>query len=176
MLLADLLNSRSGETGKMQIGLNDDSSGRTRCLLAGILVLLCFLINHNLYAQLDAGHDGNSPYGDSLVTEMVYTSVDVRPSFPGGMRSLYKYFSRNLNYPSKAKNDKIEGRVIIQFVVTKEGSVRDVSVLEGVEESLDAEAVRVVSEMPEWIPGKKDGQNVNVYLIVPVTFYITEER
>ena len=100
----------------------------------------------------------------------VYDVVEQMPSFPGGMKAMMDYLARNIRYPANAKNDLIEGRVILQFIVDKKGRLSDVKVARSVEPSLDAEAVRVVKSMPRWNPGIEKGKAVKVRYTLPVTF------
>ena len=100
----------------------------------------------------------------------VYDVADVMPSFPGGQAALMQYLAKNIKYPVVAEENGIQGRVICTFVVGKDGSISNVQVMKGVDPSLDKEAVRVVSSMPNWIPGKQNGQSVNVKYTVPVMF------
>ena len=92
------------------------------------------------------------------------------PSFPGGQGALMQYLASNIKYPVLAEENGVQGRVIVQFVVGKDGSISNVKVVKSVDQSLDKEAARVVSSMPKWIPGKQNGQAVNVKYTVPVTF------
>ena len=96
--------------------------------------------------------------------------VEQMPSFPGGMKAMMDYLARNIRYPANAKNDLIQGRVILQFIVDKKGRLSDVKVARSVEPSLDAEAVRVVKSMPRWNPGMQNGKAVKVRYTLPVTF------
>ena len=100
----------------------------------------------------------------------VYDVVEQMPSFPGGMKAMMDYLARNIRYPANAKNDLIQGRVILQFIVDKKGRLSDVKVARSVEPSLDAEAVRVVKSMPRWNPGMQNGKAVKVRYTLPVTF------
>ena len=100
----------------------------------------------------------------------VFDVVEEQPSFPGGPSALMQWLRDNIKYPVIAAENGIEGRVIVQFVVSKTGSISDVRVARGVDPSLDKEAVRVVSSMPNWTPGKQNGTSVNVRYTLPVTF------
>lgn len=100
----------------------------------------------------------------------VFDVVEQMPSFPGGMPALMKWLSDNMKYPPIAAENGVQGRVIVQFVVEKDGSVTDVHVARSVDPSLDKEAVRVVKIMPKWIPGKQNGSAVRVKYTVPVLF------
>ncbi len=100
----------------------------------------------------------------------VFDVVEEMPSFPGGMPALMKYLQENMRYPVVAAENGIEGRVIVRFVVGKDGSISNVTVARGADPALDKEAVRVVSSMPKWTPGRQNGAAVNVNFTVPVTF------
>lgn len=100
----------------------------------------------------------------------VFDVVEENPSFPGGQAALMQWLNANIKYPVIAAENGIQGRVIVQFVVSKTGSISDVRVVRGVDPSLDKEAVRVVSNMPNWTPGRQNGTTVNVRFTLPVTF------
>ena len=100
----------------------------------------------------------------------VFDIVEQQPLFPGGPAALMKYLSEHTKYPVVAQENGVQGRVTVQFVVEKDGSISDVHVLRGVDPSLDKEAVRVVKSMPRWTPGKQNGINVRVNYRVPVLF------
>ena len=100
----------------------------------------------------------------------VFDVVEQMPSFPGGMGALMSWLSQNIKYPVIAAENGVQGRVIVQFVVEKDGSVTDVHVAKSVDPSLDKEAARVVKAMPKWNPGKQNGSAVRVKYTVPVTF------
>ena len=102
--------------------------------------------------------------------EPIFQVVEEMPEFPGGMAEAMKFLAKNINYPVAAQQAKIEGRVIVQFVVEKDGSVSDLKVMSGVSPELDAEAIRVVSMMPKWIPGKQRGKAVAVKYTMPIMF------
>lgn len=100
----------------------------------------------------------------------VFDVVEVMPSFPGGQGALFEWLSKNIKYPVVAEENGVQGRVIVTFVVERNGSITDVQVVKSVDPSLDKEAVRVVKAMPHWIPGKQNGSAVRVKFTVPVTF------
>jgi TonB family protein len=143
---------------------------------ACLIYFLFYFVLQAAFGQDTTSADQNDYPVDTLSGKPIYTSVDVNPTFPGGRKNLIRYLNKNLKYPFKARNQKIEGRVIVQFVVDRYGLIRNVTVVDGVEETLDAEATRVISEMPPWNPATKNGENVNVYLILPVSFYISESN
>lgn len=100
----------------------------------------------------------------------VFEVVEQMPSFPGGDVALMQYLSKNIKYPPVAEEMGIQGRVICTFVVERDGSVSDIRIKRSVDPSLDKEAIRVVSGMPKWIPGRQNGQMVRVKYTLPVTF------
>lgn len=94
----------------------------------------------------------------------------VDPSFPGGDVACMKWLSENVKYPAEAVEKGIKGRVIVQFVVTKDGKITDAEVARSVDPLLDAEALRAIRSMPDWEPAQRDGQNITVKYSLPITF------
>ena len=106
----------------------------------------------------------------------VFTVVEVMPEYPGGMDELGIFLSNNIKYPIKALKDGVEGRVFVNFVVGKDGSVIDSKVIRGIGSGCDEEAIRVIESMPNWIPGKQRGQAVNVSYNLPIRFALDEKE
>ncbi len=106
------------------------------------------------------------------MSPQVFTMVEKMPEFPGGQQALMKYMSSNLQYPEIAKEEEVQGKVFLSFVVQEDGSLRDVRVIRGVHPSLDREAVRVARSMPNWIPGKNMGKVCCVQYNLPVNFVL----
>ena len=104
--------------------------------------------------------------------DKVFGMVEEQPSFPGGQAALMKYIEENLNYPSVCGH--IEGRVVVQFTIGKDGTVKDAKIARGVSPELDKEALRLVRNMPKWKPGKQMGEAVETRYTVPVTFKLAE--
>lgn len=102
--------------------------------------------------------------------DLVYDVVETPPAFPGGTTGLMRFLRESIKYPAEAVAKETEGRVMVSFIVDKEGAVGDVKVVRGVSPELDAEAVRVVEAMPEWKPGRNRGRAVNVRYMLPVIF------
>lgn len=100
----------------------------------------------------------------------VYSNVEQMPSFPGGQGAMMQWISGNTRYPAIAAENGVQGRVVVQFVVEKDGTISDVHVINPVDPSLDREALRVIRAMPRWIPGKRNGSAVRVKNTVPVIF------
>ncbi len=104
------------------------------------------------------------------VKEEIFTAVEQMPQFPGGEGELLKYISTHIKYPTIAAENNIQGRVVVKFVVQKDGKVGEVVVLRGKDPDLDKEAVRVVKTLPNFIPGKMNGQAVSVWYTLPINF------
>ncbi|MDE6535609.1 MAG: energy transducer TonB [Muribaculaceae bacterium] len=102
--------------------------------------------------------------------EQIFTAVEESPKFPGGDKAMYEFLSKNIRYPEMAAQNNIQGRVTVQFVVEKDGSIGEVKVVRGKDPDLDKEAVRVVKSMPKFIPGKMNGQAVRVWYTLPINF------
>jgi len=100
----------------------------------------------------------------------IYKMVEKMPQFPGGDKALLTYISRNIKYPADAHLNGIQGRIIVQYVVTKSGKVEQAKILRGLYPSIDAEGLRVVNSLPDWIPGEQNGKKVAVYYALPLTF------
>ena len=99
-----------------------------------------------------------------------YRDLDQKPEFPGGMNGLAQFLGNNIKYPSECIKKGIQGKVLVKFTIFTNGQVGNVNVVQSVHPLLDAEAVRVISLLPKWQPGKLDGEPVNVYHILPITF------
>lgn len=100
----------------------------------------------------------------------IFEVVEQNPAFPGGEKALMDWLHKNLKYPPVAQENGIQGRVLVQFVVNKDGSIVDPKVIRAVDASLDKEAMRVVQAMPKWTPGRQRGKAVRVRFTLPVTF------
>lgn len=107
---------------------------------------------------------------DAPVTGEVYETVDKMPEFPGGMTGLMQHLSKNIRYPAEAHTNNIQGRVVVSVIINTDGKATNAQIVQGVAPSLDAEALRVATTMPDWTPGTKDGKPVNVKYTFPVVF------
>lgn len=107
---------------------------------------------------------------ETTVEEEIFQVVEEDPEFPGGMDALYKYLGESLKYPPMAKENNIEGRVYVTFVVEKDGSISNARILRDIGGGCGQEAIRVVKAMPKWKPGKQRGKGVRVQFNLPVTF------
>ena len=122
-------------------------------------------------AVLKAKEEITAPETPKHVEETkIFTVVEQMPLFPGGDAALMAYLRDNIHYPTVAAENGVQGRVVVGFVVERDGSITDVNVLRSVDPSLDREAMRVVKGMPRWTPGKQNGSAVRVKYQVPVTF------
>ena len=113
---------------------------------------------------------------DEDKVEEAMVVVEEMPGFPGGLFVMMQYLSDNIQYPEQAKNAGIEGRVIVSFIVGKEGLIKDAQVEKSVDPELDAEAIRVVAGMPRWTPGKSHGEPVDVKYSIPINFQLTQPQ
>jgi periplasmic protein TonB len=100
----------------------------------------------------------------------IFTIVEDQPTPDGGMAAFYQFVQKNLKYPAQARRMGIEGKVFVQFVVDRDGSLTEVKAVKGIGAGCDEEAVRVISEAPKWKPGKQRGRAVKVRMILPITF------
>ncbi len=117
---------------------------------------------------------GLSALEDAPSNDSIYQIVDEMPQYPGGEKAMMEYVAKNVKYPQEAKDKEIQGRVFVSFVIEKDGSVNEVKVLRSIGGGCDEEAVRVVSSMPKWKPGIKDGKPVRVSYMMPLNFKLTE--
>ena len=105
--------------------------------------------------------------------EPVFNVVEQMPSFPGGMEALMQYLAKNMRYPVEAQKNKVQGGVVVGFIVSKDGDIKKAHILRGVDPELDAEAIRVIESMPRWMPGMQRGKAVAVSYTLPVMFRLT---
>ena len=133
--------------------------------MRNILIALCLLIATAVTAQ-----DNEYEYEEVIIGER---AVDIMPKFPYGLPGLSIYISDNLKYPNEALKNHIEGKVLCSFIIDKDGSITDISIVRSSGyDSLDNEAIRMLNAMPKWIPGKQDGKTVRVRYLLPVNFKI----
>ena len=147
-------------------------------LMASVVVNAQVIVDHD---HLDvAVISGEDDWAEILeVTEPdengIFQVVETEPEFPGGIAELMKYLEKNLRYPQICKEQGVQGRVIVQFVVNTDSTITDVDVIKPVNPHLDEEAVRVVKAMPKWNPGKQRGEPVRVRFFLPVTFRLPKD-
>ncbi|MDE7160660.1 MAG: energy transducer TonB [Muribaculaceae bacterium] len=107
--------------------------------------------------------------------EQVFVAVEQQAEFPGGTAALMKWLGNNIRYPEAAQANDVQGRVIVKFIVEKDGSIGHAEIVKGVDKDLDREALRVVKKMPKWQPGKNNGVAVRSYFNLPVTFKLQQQ-
>lgn len=132
-----------------------------RLFTAMAVLAVMFIANTNVMAQDKQAKD-----------EQIYDTPETMPEYLGGMEALSSFLSENIVYPDEAQEKGISGRVMVQYVIEKDGSVTEVKVMKGVDPLLDAEAVRVVKAMPKWKPGTVNGKPVRVKYMLPIVFKI----
>ena len=143
-----------------------------KCLLfvVSALILLVIVIAPASANAQDKRGKTTQTRKDTATDDKVYEVCEQMPIFEGGDAALLKYLRENLKYPDKTKDRGVQGRLVIGFIVEKDGSLTDVKVLRPVDIDLDAEVLRLVKGMPKWIPGCQDEQLVRVRYNVPVSF------
>lgn len=140
------------------------------------LTLLLFIAYITIaFAQQEIKKHQDSFNIDSLKKERFdFVSIETQPEFPGGLSKFYKYLSNNTKYPKAARKDKIGGKVILSFVIEKDGHITEVEVLKGIRDDLDAEAVNVILRSPNWSPGIQSGKAVRVKYNIDVNFNLNK--
>lgn len=130
---------------------------------AGCILVLTLMLSYNS-SQAQQKSAGNE----------VFTSVEHTPEFPGGMEAFFQYLAKNIRYPAAARDKNITGKVIVTFIVEKDGSLSDVKAVRSPDQSLADEAKRVISESPKWKPGTQNNHVVRVQYTIPVQFSIVK--
>ena len=141
-----------------------------KCLFFAIsaLVLLVIVVAPARANAQDKKEKTTQTHKDTTTGDKVYEVCEQMPIFEGGDAALLKYLRENLKYPDKTKDRGVQGRLVIGFIVEKDGSLTDVKVLRPVDIDLDAEVLRVVKGMPKWIPGRQNGKRVRVRYLLPI--------
>ena len=124
----------------------------------------------NKVVAISAPVTSSAPIEEEEEDQVIFQVVEKMPSFPGGDAALFKFLNENVKYPVIAQENGVQGRVICQFVVNRDGSIVDVEVVRSVDASLDKEAIRVIKSMPKWSPGQQRGKPVRVKYTLPVNF------
>ena len=141
-----------------------------KCLLFAVsaLVLLVIVVAPARANAQDKRGKTTQTHKDTTTDDKIYEVCEQMPIFEGGDAALLKYLRENLKYPDNTKDRGVQGRLVIGFIVEKDGSLTDVKVLRPVDIDLDAEALRVIKGMPKWIPGRHNGQRVRVRYLLPI--------
>lgn len=117
----------------------------------------------------------DDPFGGADEND-IFQVVEEQPQFPGGMAALVEYLKKNIRYPAICKEQGLQGRVIVQFVINTDSTISDAQVIKPVNPHFDKEALRVVNAMPKWIPGEQRGKPVRTRFTMPVTFRLEEPK
>lgn len=157
------------------------ATGRIKyALFAPLAVALLLVSNIETVARttVNLAEDMVSELTDAAPqdTARVFMVVEQMPEFPGGMAACMEFLKNNIKYPKEAREKKEQGRVILQFVVMEDGSLSDIKIVRGVSPSIDAEAIRIMNQMPKWKPGMQRGQAVRVKYTIPVMFSLDDEN
>ena len=150
--------------------------GRIKYALFAPLAAALLLVSNISCTSTEKQESSTETTESRAVEGEVFQVVEEMPEFPGGMGECMKFLSKNIKFPAQAAENGIQGRVIIQMVVTKEGDIAEAKVVRGVDPLLDAEALRVINSMPKWKPGKQRGEAVNVKYTIPVMFKLTGDN
>jgi periplasmic protein TonB len=135
-----------------------------------VLITTCLLLSISTAFAQKADTNRTNPPSEN---DVVFTAVEVSPEFPGGYDAFGTFLSHNIHYPEMARHTGTQGRVIINFVVEKDGTLSEIKVVRGVGDGCDEEAVRVMKLSPKWKPGIQNGRPVRVYYTVPITFRLS---
>ncbi len=135
------------------------------------VALTMFARVEDVYAEADKTPQQVTPKSKENISDQTFMAVEHMPEFPGGQQAMLQFIADNIKYPAEAVKDKSQGTCICQFVVQKDGSIGDVTVLRSSDYAiLDQEAIRVLKSMPKWTPGQQRGEVVNVKIAVPIAF------
>lgn len=128
--------------------------------------------NKEFAAKINSLQNGNTNDENTEIIDEIYTEVEVMPNFPGGQARMLSFIGKKVRYPAIAKENNIQGKVYVQFVINKDGSISDAQVLRGIGGGCDEEALRAVNAMPNWIPGEQRGKPVRTRFVLPVNFQL----
>ncbi|MBR3729184.1 MAG: M56 family metallopeptidase [Muribaculaceae bacterium] len=168
--MANSFNYQSLKKRIRMMTMNKSSRWNTLRALAVVPVIALALLAFANPTNETANEPAAVAYQQANESQDVYESVEQMPEFPGGMEEMMKFLQGNIQYPANAAKNKIEGRVVLQFVVEKDGRIGEVKVARSVDPELDAEALRVVKSMPNFTPGRQDGKPVAVWYTIPISF------
>jgi TonB family protein len=147
----------------------------TTSLANNLSIIGSFVCQNQLKANLSEEKLTTVLLDDSLKVDVdeFYSVVDVEPSFPGGPEAMTSWLQSQIIYPESAIENKEQGTVYIKFIIRKDGTISHIDLIKGVSVALDQEAIRVISLMPKWIPGKLNGEFVNSYFTLPIAFRLS---
>ena len=162
---------------KQRIMMMNKTKSSSLKLAKYLLMLPMFFIliaANSVFAGENEQNVNEPPPVKKEATEDIFVVVEQQPEFQGGVEAMMKFLGDSVRYPIEAQEKGIQGRVIVNFVVNKDGSIDDVNIVRGVDPSIDAEAVRVIESMPNWKPGKQRGKEVDIRFTLPVVFRLNE--
>lgn len=144
-------------------------------------LILCFFLVFNSFTELKSTNLQTETTLSYLINNLpiepgqdtVFSYTEKMPLFPGGSMAIFRFINQNIRYPESALKNKIQGKVIVQFIINNSGEVKNAKVIKGVSPELDQEALRVVNSFPVWIPGEQHGKKVSVYQTIPIVFKYT---
>jgi TonB family protein len=144
-------------------------------LATALLCLSTLAFSHTNHTRkhpvfISGTHFSSKTVQDTVIDNRIFNAVEIAPSFPGGMQAFNKFIAQNIQYPELAKQNNVSGRVFIQFIVEKDGSLSDLKILRDPGSGLGDEAMRVIKSSPKWKPGMQNGKVVRVQYTVPVNF------
>ena len=182
----EIVNNFNVSQLKQRIMMMNKSKTPYGAVIKYLVILPIVLLMVTVNSTATAGNDnrGSRIETDEPINQVppqkdespIYEVVEQLPSFPGGQSALMDYFKKNLKYPVIAIENGIQGRVIIQFIVEKDGSISSAKYIRGVDPSLDKEAMRIVNAMPKWVPGKQKGESVRCFITIPIEFRIPKKE
>lgn len=138
-------------------------------VLIGLMMAVCLMAVFG-FEQEESKKSKTTKVNSEQIQGKVYDEVEQMPEFIGGQSALMEFISQSVKYPPEASKKGIQGKVFVNFIVDKDGSVKNAKVSRGVDPLLDAEALRVINSMPKWIPGKEKGKVVAVQYTIPINF------
>lgn len=138
--------------------------------------ILFFFLSLFTLLNLKAQSDNKDAQSKIYERDPDFDNYGVDPEFPGGLQEMYKFLSQQIVYPTEAIDNNIQGKVYVQFIVERNGRITEVTVVKGVHKVLDSEAVRVISSMPKWKPGKYNGKVVRVRYTIPINFTLSDDE
>ncbi len=147
---------------------------RTKQIIKTVLIIFILSTGVSYQSLATCANPSIENEADSVGTSSkeIFYFVEESPMYPGGQEELINFFSQNLTYPSKAKEERVEGQVFVRFEVKEDGSIGEVIVSKSVHPSLDAEAIRVIRSMPNWLPGRFRGEAVSSWYTLPISFFL----
>jgi TonB family protein len=138
--------------------------------LIPFLIVIVIFSNSELSAQIVQAPTDSITRDSIKIPEKIYDFLEIMPEFPGGKELMFDYFEKNLIYPEAAIKYQVEGRVYVKFVVDEYGNILMPMIARGLIPECDAEAIRLINNMPTWVPGKQNGQPAAAWYIIPIKF------